>query len=52
MDTKLAVEKIREIVGRSDLEDGDEKLRLVAAVLAEVNRYRAEKGRHKPKKNR
>ena len=45
MDTKLAVEKIREIVGRQDLEDGDEKLRLVAAVLAEVTSQKPKKKR-------
>ena len=32
-----AIEKIREIVDESDLEDDDEKLRLIRVVLAEID---------------
>ena len=37
MNTQEAIEKIRLIVAESDLEDDDEKLRLIEAVLKELD---------------
>ena len=36
MSTQEAIETIREIVAESDLEDDDEKLRQIRAVLDEI----------------
>ena len=36
MNAQEAIEKIREIVDASDLEDDDEKLREILAVLEEI----------------